>query len=154
MKPERIALGVLALIAVVMGVNYVSAAARFLDANRAYDGLELSLEEFSFTNAESPVLVRLSVTNPSGSDIDVMSLRVTLRAGLQTVGSGEIYVDDRLLAGQSLTYRIDADIMDRNVVRRLQDEEINWLLRGAIQVQLDEQVPPVWIEFSVRTISP
>lgn len=154
MKPERIAVGVLALIAIVMGVNYVSAAARFLDANRAYDGLELSLEEFSFTNAESPVLVRLSVANPSGSDVDVMALRVTLRAGLQTVGSGEIYVDDRLLAGQSLTYRIDATIMDRNVVRRLQDEEINWLLQGAIQVQLDEQVPPVWIEFSVRTITP
>lgn len=153
MKPERIALGVLTLIAIVMGVNYVSATARFLDANRAYDGLTLALEEFSFVDAESPVPVAISVTNPSGSDIDVMSLRVTLRAGLQTVGNGEIYVEDRLLAGETLTYRIDATIMDRNVVRRLQDEPINWLLRGAVQVQLDERVPPVWIEFSVRTIS-
>lgn len=153
MKPERIALGVLALIALLMGVNYVSAASRFLDANRAYDGLALSLEEFSFTDADAPVIVELSVQNPSASDIDILALRITLRAGLQSVGGGEIYIDEVLPAGESTTYQVDARITDRNIVRRLEGEEINWLLRGEIQVQLDDRVQPVWIQFSVRTIT-
>ena len=153
MRPERVALGLLALIALVMSVNYVSATGRFLDANRAYDGLGLSLDEFSYTGVESPVRVRLTVANPSDSDVDILALRISLRAGLQLVGGGEIYVNDVLAAGESRSYQVDAEIDDKNVVSRIESEGINWLLRGEIQVQLDERVEPVWIQFSVRTIT-
>jgi hypothetical protein len=64
---ERIALTLLALIAVVMGANYVSATSRFLDANRAYDSLSLSLESFTFSDAASPVIVEIGIENPSSN---------------------------------------------------------------------------------------
>lgn len=154
MTPERIAVAALAVIALVMGVNYVNATARFLDANRAYDGLSLSLVEFQFTAADEPVLVTIDVDNPSGTDIEILAMNITLRAGLQSVGGGEVRVNEVLHPQSSTELHVEARITDQNIVRRLEETEINWLVRGEIQVRLDDDLSPVWIQFSVRTITP
>jgi hypothetical protein len=154
LTPERISISVLALLALVLGANYVSATGRFLDANRAYDGLDLSLVDFQFTSVEDPVLVQIAVDNPSETDIEILALNVTLRAGLQSVGGGEVRVNEILPAGGATEVLVDARITDQNVVVRLEGAEISWLMRGEIQVRLDNALAPVWIQFSVRTITP
>lgn len=153
MTPERICLGLLALIALVMSINYVGATGRFLDANRAYDGLALTLETFEFTSAQEPVGVAILVENPADTDIDVIALNITLRAGLQSVGGGEIRVNEVLPAGASRLFEVSARITDQNIVRQLEHSDINWLIRGEIQVRVDEDLAPVWIQFSVRAIT-
>ena len=144
----------LGVLAVVMGVNYVSASSRFLDANRAYDSLTLSLVDFKYQGPDQPVQIAIGVENPAGTSIEVLALRVTLRAGLQQVGGGEIRVDDILPAGASTTYLIDGRIDDRTYVSRLDPAAaIRWRIRGEIRVRLDQDVAPVWIRFAVETQS-
>lgn len=154
MTIERIALTLLALIAVVMGANYVSATSRFLDANRAYDSLSLTLESFEFTDAVSPVLVEIGIENPSPNAIEIRALNVTLRAGVQSVGGGDLFINEVLEQGQKQTYVVNARVVDKNYVSRLEDGEISWLMRGEVQVRLDADIAPVWIQFSVRAVSP
>lgn len=153
MTIERISLVILALIAVVMGANYVSAAGRFLDANRAFDALSLTLESFAYEDAETPFQVEIGVENPAGTDIEILAVHLTLRAGLQTVGGGELHVQDILHPDDVVVYTIPVRITDVNHVRRIEDREISWLIRGEIQVRLDADINPVWIQFSVRTVT-
>ncbi len=153
MTIERIALTLLAIAAVVLSVNYVSATTRFFAANQAYDLLEPSLEDFTFTGVEDPVLVDFGIANPSGTDVVILQVRVTLRAGLQGVGGGSAQVREPLPAGESMVVRIDAAISDRNYVRNLEGQQISWLLSGEIQVQLDPDIEPVWVDFRVRAES-
>ena len=154
MRIDRVALVILGVIAVVMTVNYVTATSRFLDANRAYDGLTLTLQDFSFTDAASPVVVDIAIENPVDSDVEILAINLTLRAGIQSVGGEGIRVDEVLAQGETRVYRIDARITDQNIVRQLEGEEIRWLIRGEIQVRLDDDLEPVWIQFSVRTVTP
>ena len=154
MSIERISVVILALIAVVMGANYVSATSRFYDANKAYDALALSLVSFEYSGVTEPVPVEINIENPSSNSIDILALRLTLRAGLQNVGSGEIYIDEQLFSGATQTYLVPARILDQNVMLRLEDDEIRWLIRGEVQVRIDADMEPVWIQFSVRTVSP
>lgn len=143
----------LALIAVVMGANYVSAASRFLDVNRAYDSLQLELESFTYRNPQSPVYVDIIVENPAHTEIEVLAIRVSLRAGLQLVGGGEVQVLDILAPGASKTYQIEAHVSDVSVVERAAvDDVIDWSVRGEIQVRLDEDVEPVWMKFRADTV--
>lgn len=153
MSIERISVVILALIAVVMGANYVSATSRFYDANKAYDALALDLVSFTYSGASDPVPVEISIENPSTNSIDILALRLTLRAGLQNVGGGEIYLGEQLASGASQTYLVPARILDQNIMRRLEEDEIRWLIRGEVQVRIDEDMEPVWIQFSVRTVS-
>jgi hypothetical protein len=150
---ERVALTLLALIAVVMGANYVSATSRFLDANRAYDRLELTLESFEFSDAASPVLVEIGIENPSSNAIEILAMNVTLRAGIQSVGGGDLFLNDVLEQGQRETYVVNARVVDQNFVSRLEGSEISWLIRGEVQVRLDADIAPVWIQFSVRAVT-
>lgn len=153
MSVERIALSLLAIAALVLSVNYVSATTRFFAANQAYDLLEPSLQGFAFTGADDQVLVDFGISNPSDSDVTILQVRVTLRAGLQGVGGGSVQVHELLPAGASDVYRIEANISDRSFVRSLEGTEISWLLSGEIQVQLDPDIDPVWVDFRVRTVS-
>lgn len=153
MTIERIALTLLAIAAVVLSLNYVSATTRFFAANQAYDLLEPSLEGFTFTGVDDPVLVDFGITNPSSTDVSILQVRVTLRAGLQGVGGGSVQVQESLHAGESMVVRIDAVISDRTYVRNLDGTEISWLLSGEIQVQLDPDIEPVWVDFRVRAES-
>lgn len=143
----------LALIAVVMGANYVSAASRFLDVNRAYDSLQLELESFTYRNPQSPVYVDIIVENPAHTEIEVLAIRASLRSGLQLVGGGEIQVMDVLAPGDSKTYQIAAHISDVSVLEQADAEgAIDWSVRGEIQVRLDEDVEPVWMKFRADTV--
>jgi hypothetical protein len=152
---ERISMFLLALIALVMGANYVSASSRFLNANRAYEGLELQLESFTYRNARSPIYYSITVGNPAGTAIEVLALRTTVRAGAQLVGGGEIYSTEVLSPGDSTTYAVTAQISDIAVLERAEAEgSIDWLIRGELQVRLDEDVESVWVQFSVRAVSP
>jgi hypothetical protein len=148
---SRAALALLFLAALAMSVNYVSATVRFFHANQAYDLLEPTLEDFRFTNADEPVLVEFGLVNPSSIDIEILQIRVTLRAGLQIVGGGTLQVDEMLPAGEFLSYRIPATISDRNTIRSLEGEQISWLLSGEVQVRLDPDIDPAWMNFRVRT---
>jgi hypothetical protein len=86
--------------------------------------------------------------------IEILAINVTLRAGIQSVGGGDLFPDDFLEQGQRRTYVINARVVDQNYVNRLEGNEINWLIRGEVQVRLDEDLAPVWIQFSVRAVSP
>lgn len=154
MSVERVALTILAAIAVIMGANWISATARFYDANQAYDRLQPSLEAFEFTDAHSPVLVNIGVENPSRTSIEVLQVRITLRAGVQSVGGGTAVINELLDAGGFRVYRVEARITDRNYVDRLESESIDWLLSGELQVRLDPDIAPVWIDFRGRTVTP
>lgn len=147
---------VLALIAVVMGANYVSASSRFLDANRAYEQLELRLESFEYRNPESPVYYSIVVVNPADTEVEVISVRTTLRAGVHLVGGGDAAGVQLLGQDDSRTYDIVARINDVNVVEQEiaeSDGETEWLIRGEVQVRFDESVEPVWVRFAVRTVA-
>lgn len=145
----------LALIAVVMGANYVSASSRFLDANRAFEGLTLELESFTYRNPQSPVDYTITVRNPAGTDVEVLAVRTTLHAGLQLVGGGELYATEILAPDESATYEVAARISDVSLVERAASEgSIEWVVRGEIQVRLDLDMKPVWIRFSANAVSP
>lgn len=149
MTVERISMLVLALVAVVMGANYVSASSRFLDANRAFQGLTLELESFTYQNPQSPVYYAITVENPAETDVEVLAVRTTLRAGVQLVGGGELYATEVLQPHESFTYDVTAHISDVSLVERAESEgPIDWLIRGEILVRLDPGISPVWVRFS------
>lgn len=154
MSIERGALVILALIAVVMGANWVSATTRFYDANQAYDRLTPTLEGFEFTGPNDPVFIDIGISNPSRTDVEVLWLRISLRAGLQSVGGGEVEVRQMLEAGGYEVFRVEAHITDRTYIERLEGEPINWLLSGQLQVRLDPDITATWINFRVRAESP
>lgn len=148
---ERLSLLILAILAVVMGANYVSASSRFLDANRAYDELELQLESYQYRNPQSPVYYSISVRNPAGSAVEVLELRTTLRAGVQLVGGGDLRASQTLEPGDAVVYDVTARINDVAVMERLEAEgPVEWLIRGEIQVRFDDSIEPVWVRFAVR----
>ncbi len=152
---ERLSLVLLALIALVMGANYVSASSRFLDANRAYDEIAVHLESFTYRDARSPVHFAITVSNPAGTAIEVLAIRTTLRAGVHLVGGGELYATDVLSPGDAVTYEVNARINDVSVLERVEAEgPIEWLIRGEFQVRLDEDLQPVWLRFSAEPEAP
>lgn len=152
---ERLSMAILALLAVVLGVNYVSASSRFLDANRAYDELELELQSFQYRNPQSPVYYSIVIRNPADTSIDVMEMRTTLRAGVHLVGGGDVRIADTLSPGSEVTFDVAARINDVAVLERVEtDGAIEWLIRGEVQVRFDESIEPVWVRFAVRTQTP
>lgn len=149
MTVERISMFVLTLVALLMGANYVSATSRFLDANRAFQELTLELASFNYENPQLPVYYSVTVTNPAKTDVEVLAVRTTLRAGVQLVGGGELYATEVLQPDESFTYDITAHISDVSLVERAELEgPIVWLIRGEILVRLDQEISPVWVRFA------
>ncbi|CAN5301006.1 hypothetical protein BH23CHL1_BH23CHL1_05340 [soil metagenome] len=154
MRVERLSLLLLALIAVVMGVNYVSASSRFLHANRAFQELTLELDSFTYRNPQSPVYYAITIGNPANTEVEVIAIRTTLHSGLQLVGGGEIRAAEVLATDESTTYEVTARISDVSLVERAESEgPIKWIVRGEVLVRLDLDMTPVWIQFSADAVS-
>lgn len=152
MMVQRSAFGLLALLAVVLGINLVTASSRFTTAYDVYDQLGLELEHFQYTTPDAPVETTLRVTNPSGQTIDVIAIELRLNAGVHRVGGGELRPRAEFPPQHSAAYSIPININDRDYVQRLGTDDIDWRVTGRIQVLLDEALDPVWIPFVVRYI--
>jgi LEA14-like dessication related protein len=149
---QRIALGLLLVLAVVFGINLISSAGQFSTAYEVYDRLGLELEEFRYVNPDEPVTSVLRVTNPPNKEIEIIAIELRLNAGLRRVGGGETRPEQVLAPNESQSFAVRMAIDDRTYVRDigLPDEQIDWRVSGRIQVRLAESLDPVWIPFVVR----
>jgi hypothetical protein len=151
----RAALAVLGILAIVLGINLVSATNRFVTAYDAYDAVRLELVEFDYTSPDEPVRTVVTITNPTGITIDVRAIELRLDAGIRRVGGGETRVtvppppEDRetfrLDPGEVQQFEIVLNIDDRTYVRDLGNTEIDWRVTGRFQVKLDEGIDEEWI---------
>jgi hypothetical protein len=151
----RIALGLLAVLAVVLGINLVSATDRFVTAYDAYDAVRLELTEFEYVNPDEPVRTVVTITNPTGITVEVRAIELKLDAGIRRVGGGETRIGPRptqemidtytLDPGESQQFEVLLHIDDRTYVRDLGDVEIDWQVTGRFMVKLDEGIDEEWI---------
>jgi hypothetical protein len=149
---QRVAIGLLALLALVMGVNLVSATSRFVTAYDTYDRIALELTEFTYVDAQQPVETQFVVGNPTRQTVEVIAIELALSAGVHRVGGGELRTQDRLVPGSSKTYTIHLHIFDRDYMERNITGDVDWRVRGRIMVQLDPAIEPEWIRFVVRYV--
>ncbi len=151
----RIALGLLAVLAVVLGINLVSATDRFVTAYDAYDAVRLELTEFEYVNPDEPVRTVVTITNPTGITVEVRAIELKLNAGIRRVGGGETRIDSRpspqmadtftLGPGEAQQFEVVLNIDDRTYVRDLGDIEIDWQVTGRFMVKLDKGIDEEWI---------
>ena len=151
----RIALGLLAVLAVVLGINLVSATDRFVTAYDAYDAVRLELTEFEYVNPDEPVRTVVTITNPTGITVEVRAIELKLNAGIRRVGGGETRIDSRptqemadtftLGPGEAQQFEVILNIDDRTYVRDLGDIEIDWQVTGRFMVKLDKGIDEEWI---------
>jgi hypothetical protein len=151
----RIALGLLAVLAVVLGINLVSATDRFVTAYDAYDAVRLELTEFEYVNPDEPVRTVVTITNPTGITVEVRAIELKLNAGIRRVGGGETRIDSRptqemidtytLAPGETQQFEVILNIDDRTYVRDLGDVEIDWQVTGRFMVKLDKGIDEEWI---------
>jgi hypothetical protein len=151
----RIALGLLAVLAVAFGVNLVSATDRFVTAYDAYDALRLELTEFHYTSPDEPIQTVVTITNPTGITVDVHAIELKLNAGIRRVGGGETRIissspaDMRerftLSPGESQQFDVTLNIDDRIYVRDLGDSDIDWRVTGRYLVKLGKGIDEEWI---------
>lgn len=145
------ALVLLGALAVAFGLNLATATRRSVDAYTAYDRLELSLEGFTFTAANEPVIVAIRVGNPTDAPFVIESLDLRLAAGVHTVGGGVLREEHLLPGRESTVLTITAAIDDETYIEQLGDVEIEWILQGRILIHL-EHGEPTWIPFGTRYI--
>ena len=151
----RIALGLLLVLAVVLGINLVSATNRFVTAYDAYDAVRLELTEFEYVNPDEPVRTVVTITNPTEITVEVRAIELRLNAGIRRVGGGETRIDTRpshemgdvftLDPGEAQQFDVVLNIDDRTYVRDLGDGEIDWQVTGRFLVKLDEGIDEEWI---------
>jgi hypothetical protein len=148
-------LGLLAVLAVVLGINLVSATDRFVTAYDAYDAVRLELTEFEYVNPNEPIRTVVTITNPTGITVEVRAIELKLDAGIRRVGGGETRIDTRptqemtdtytLGPGEAQQFEVILNIDDRTYVRDLGDVEIDWQVTGRFMVKLDKGIEEEWI---------
>lgn len=152
------ALGLLAVLALVLSINLFSATGRFVDAFESYDQLELELTSFTYTTVDAPIETTFRITNPTDRAIDILSIELRINAGVRRVGGGEVRpqptdaVSGRLAAGASAEWTILLAINDRTYVDQLDQTAIDWQMTGRIQVRVDADIREEWIPFRVGSI--
>ncbi len=155
MTVPRIALGILGVLAVVLGINLVSATNRFVTAYDAYDAIRLEMTEFEYVNPDEPVRTVVTITNPTEITVEVRAIELRLNAGIRRVGGGEAQVETRpsqetadmftLGPGEAQQFEVILNIDDRTYVRGLGDADIDWQVTGRFRVKLDEGIDDEWI---------
>jgi sporulation-control protein spo0M len=151
----RIALGLLGVLAVVLGINLVSATNRFVTAYDAYDAVRLEMTEFEYVSPDDPVRTVVTITNPTNITVEVRAIELKLNAGIRRVGGGETRIDTRpsqemadvytLDPGEAQQFEVILNIDDRTYVRGLGDAEIDWQVTGRFMVKLDKGIDEEWI---------
>ena len=150
-----VALGILGMLAVVFGINLISATDRFVTAYDAYDAVRLEMTEFEYLNPDEPVRTVVTISNPTGITVEVRAIELRLNAGIRRVGGGETRVNTRpsqemaemytLDPGESQQFEVLLNIDDRTYIRNLGDVEIDWQVTGRFMVKLDEGIDEEWI---------
>lgn len=151
----RIALALLGILALVLGINLVSATNRFVTAYDAYDAVRLEMTEFEYTGPDDPVRTVVTITNPTGITVEVRAIELRLNAGIRRVGGGETRIETRapqdirdqftLAPGEAQQFEVILNIDDRTYVRDLGAVEIDWQVTGRFMVKLDEGIDEEWI---------
>jgi hypothetical protein len=151
----RIALGILGVLAVVFGINLISATDRFVTAYDAYDAVRLELTEFEYVNPDEPIRTVVTITNPTEITVGIRAIELKLDAGIRRVGGGETRIDSRssqemidtftLGPGEAQQFEVILNISDRTYVRDLGDVEIDWRVTGRFMVKLDKDLGEEWI---------
>ncbi|HBY45640.1 MAG TPA: hypothetical protein PLR44_01030 [Thermomicrobiales bacterium] len=146
---RNLALILLAILAILAGVNILVASSHFVAAYDAYDRLELSLSQFHFTSPDDPVQTEFVINNPSGEQLTVLAIELRVQIGVHDIGGGEARPKTVLRSGESMTVPIELALNDKNYVRTA-NQPIDWRVSGRVQVQLKPQLDPVWVPFVVR----
>jgi hypothetical protein len=151
----RVALALLGVLAVVFGVNLVSATSRFVSAWDAYDSVRIELADLVYTRPDEPVYATAVITNPSGVSIDIRAIELRLDAGIRRVGGGELRparpatADDAarftLDPGESQAFVVTLNIDDEDYVERLGTSEIDWRVSGRVQVKFEKDLDERWV---------
>jgi hypothetical protein len=149
---QRIALLLLAALALVLGINLISATSRFTNAYETYDTLYLELTSFNYTDPDTPVPTTFTIGNPTRNTIEVIEIELNLNAGIHRVGGGTNRVLDVLEPGETRGYPVELLIFDRDYITRRIEGEPEWRMRGRVMVSIDPAIEPVWIPFVVRYI--
>ncbi len=155
MTIPRVAIGLLGVLALIFGINLISATDRFVTAYDAYNAVRLELVEFEYIDPDTPVRTVVEITNPTGITVDVRAIELRLNAGIRRVGGGETRIN-RLASqdirdqfslgpGEVQRFEVQLNIDDSTYVRDLGDAEIDWQVTGRFMVKLDEGIDEEWI---------
>jgi hypothetical protein len=153
LRRSRVALALLAVLAVLLGYNLVTATSRYVATYEAYDRLALELERFDFAGPSAPVSITIGVGNPSGETLEIAELELTLRAGVHVVGGGQVIPKLRLRPDQRELFIISAAISDQHYVEQLAGQAIEWQIGGRVLVRSARGAESEWITFGTRYIT-
>lgn len=155
MTIPRIALALLGMLALVLGINLVSATNRFVTAYDAYDAVRLEMTAFEYTSPDDPVRTVVTIRNPTDITVEVRAIELKLNAGIRRVGGGETRIETgaprekrdqfTLGPGEAQEFEVILSIDDRTYVRDLGAVEIDWRVTGRFMVKLDEDIDEEWI---------
>lgn len=152
MTLRRSAFLILGVLALLLGANLAAAAGGFFAAYDTYDDLALDMPVFRYTNPDEPVRTELVVSNPSDQQVEVIEIELSLDTGVHRVGGGQMRPLMPIPPGGSMSFPMDLRIFDSDYVKRQAGPSPDWRVSGRIQVELDPQIDPVWITFSVRQL--
>jgi hypothetical protein len=151
---ERAALGLLVILALVMGVNAVGTSQRFGQATESFDQLAFELEQFEYVAADEVVTYGVRVINPVSREIEIVAFTFTMSANGHSVGGGQSRPMERLAGSSDVVFPQRGVVNDVRYMQRLdQSEPIDWLVFGRVLVNVDDRLDPTWINFSFRAVT-
>ncbi len=152
---ERIALLLLALIAIISGYALSVAASRFGNATETFDAIQFDLESFDYQRGDDTVEFSIRVTNPAMNDVLVTYVEYSFVINGVLSGGGDERPGIIIPPGESALLQLQGRITDMNYVNRIDpDETISWLVNARIQISVDERMDAVFIPFFFRTETP
>ncbi|HUG15642.1 MAG TPA: hypothetical protein VMM78_11575 [Thermomicrobiales bacterium] len=147
---QRVSVVLLAVLAVALGINLLSASGRFVTAHDTYDRIELELTTFQYVAADAPIETTFVARNPTSRAIEVIEIELGLNVGVHRVGGGVARPRAVVPVGEELATPMRLVIYDIDYVQRRDDGALDWRLRGRILVRIDPDIDPEWIPFTVR----
>ena len=154
MTIERLAFGLLAVVALVMGFNVLAASERFGRATESFDGLSFELDQFDYVAENQEVNFGVRVGNPNPRDVEISAFTFTMRANDHSLGGGESRPQSQVAGSSEAVFPLRGVINDVRYMERLDPAEpIEWLVLARVLVSVDERLDPIWINFSFRTVT-
>jgi hypothetical protein len=151
---ERLAFGLLAVLALLMGINVVGASERFGSATESFDGLTFELDHFEYTGPDQPVLFGVRVINPEPRDVEIIAFTFTMSANGHSVGGGESRPIEVVAGSSDAVFPQRGIVNDARYMERLDPSEpVDWLVFARVLVNVDDRLDPTWVNFSFRMVT-
>lgn len=155
MTIERLAFSLLAVLALLMGINVVGASERFGRATETFDELTFELDHFEYAGPDQPLNFGVRVINPKPRKIEIIAFTFTMSANGHSVGGGQSRPIEIVPGSSDAVFPQRGVLNDARYMEGLDPAEpIDWLVFARVLVRVDDRLDPTWINFSFRMVTP